>query len=96
MRARPRGTYSVMILSAHSTSETKILGLPYFAPCSARSVSVTPLAREHAPHAQIGIFLATILARTSATGGQPTGTTALATDFLIRDTASPRRNICTS
>jgi len=31
-RARRQGTYSVMILSAHSTSETKIFGLPNFAP----------------------------------------------------------------
>src|SRR5437773_6417336 len=30
--ARRQGTYSVMILSAHSTSETKIFGLPNFAP----------------------------------------------------------------
>jgi hypothetical protein len=43
--------YSVMILSAHSTSETKILGFPNFAPYSFKSVSVTPLAREQAPHA---------------------------------------------
>src|SRR5437588_1771952 len=41
----------------------------------------------------MGIFLATSLARTSPRGGQPTGTTALATDFRIKDTASPRRNI---
>ena len=43
--------YSVMILSAHSTSETKIFGLPNFAPYSFKSASVTPLALEHAPHA---------------------------------------------
>src|SRR4029077_14425475 len=43
--------YSVMILSAHSTSETKILGLPNLAPYSFKSVSITPLAREQAPHA---------------------------------------------
>ncbi len=43
--------YSVMILSAHSTSDTKILGLPNLAPYSFKSVSVTPLAREQAPHA---------------------------------------------
>src|SRR5438477_1333002 len=85
-----------MTLSAHSISETKIFGLPNFALNSARSVSVTPRAREQAPHAYIGIFLATSLARTSARGGQPTGTTALATDFRINETASPRRNIWTS
>src|SRR5258705_7637376 len=44
----------------------------------------------------MGIFLATSLARTSPRGGQPTGTTALTTDFRIKDTASPRRNIWTS
>jgi len=41
--------YSVIILSAHSTSEKKIFGLPNFAPHSVKSASVTPLAREHAP-----------------------------------------------
>ena len=45
------GGYSVIILSAHSTSETKIFGLPNLAPYSVKSASVTPLAREHAPHA---------------------------------------------
>src|SRR5215475_1825218 len=85
-----------MILSAHSTKETKIFGLPNFAPYSARSASVTPRAREQAPHALIGIFLVTSLPRTSASGGEPTGTTALATDFRIRETASPRRKICTT
>jgi hypothetical protein len=44
-------SYSVIILSAHSTSDTKILGLPNFAPYSFKSASVTPLAREQAPHA---------------------------------------------
>jgi hypothetical protein len=43
--------YSVIILSAHSTSDTKILGLPNFAPYSFKSASVTPLAREQAPQA---------------------------------------------
>jgi hypothetical protein len=41
--------YSVIILSAHSTSETKIFGFPNFAPYSVKSASVTILAREHAP-----------------------------------------------
>lgn len=43
--------YSVITLSAHSTSETKMAGLPNFAPQFARSASVTPRAREQAPHA---------------------------------------------
>src|SRR5438046_10573767 len=34
----------VIILSDHSTGETKILGLPNFARYSVRSASVTPLA----------------------------------------------------
>ncbi len=45
--------HSVMMRSAHSTSETKIAGLPNFAPHWARSASVTPRAREHAPQAKI-------------------------------------------
>jgi len=43
--------HSVMILSAHSTRDTKIVGLPNFAPHWLRSVSVTPLARLQAPQA---------------------------------------------
>lgn len=43
--------YSVITWSAHSTSDTKIGGLPNFAPKLLRSASVTPRAREHAPHA---------------------------------------------
>src|SRR5579872_1557421 len=39
--------------------------------------------------------LATILSRVSTSGGQPIGTIAVATGFLITDTASPSRNICT-
>ena len=31
-RRDPTGPYSVITRSAHSTSETKIAGLPYFAP----------------------------------------------------------------
>jgi len=42
-------TYSVMIRSAHSTRDTKIAGLPNFAPHWFRSASVTPRAREQAP-----------------------------------------------
>jgi hypothetical protein len=43
--------YSVMTLSAHSTSDTKIVGLPNFAPHGLKSVSVTPRARQHVAHA---------------------------------------------
>ncbi len=38
----------------------------------------------------MGIFFAAILLSASDTGGQPTGTTALATDLRISETASPR------
>ena len=43
--------YSVMIRSAHSTSDTKIVGLPNFAPHWLKSVSSTLLARQQAPQA---------------------------------------------
>ena len=46
-----RGGYSVMIRSAHSTSDMKIVGLPNLAPHWVRSASVTPRAREQAPQA---------------------------------------------
>ena len=41
--------HSVMTWSAHSTSSTKIFGLPHFAPQLVKSASVTPRAREQAP-----------------------------------------------
>jgi len=48
---RPGAGYSVMIRSAHSTSDMKIVGLPNLAPHWLRSASVTPRAREQAPQA---------------------------------------------
>ncbi len=45
--------HSVMTRSAHSTNDTNIVGLPNFAPHWARSLSVTPRAREQAPQAKI-------------------------------------------
>jgi hypothetical protein len=42
---------SVMTLSAHSSKETKMVGLPNFAFQGARSQSVTPRARLHIPQA---------------------------------------------
>jgi hypothetical protein len=45
--------YSVMMRSAHSTSETKIVGLPNFAPHWRKSVSSTLRARQQAPQAKI-------------------------------------------
>jgi len=62
-----------MMRSAHSTSETKIAGLPNFAPHWFKSVSATPRAREQAPQAKIGMCLATTFSRVSRSGGQPTG-----------------------
>jgi hypothetical protein len=50
-----RCDYSTMIRSAHSTSDTKIAGLPNFAPQSFKSASVTPRAREQAPQAKTGM-----------------------------------------
>jgi hypothetical protein len=66
------GSYSVIIRSAHSTSETKTAGLPNFAPQSFKSVSVTPRAREHAPQENTGMCFATIFSCISLSGGQPT------------------------
>ena len=44
------GNYSVITRSAHSTSETKIAGLPNFAPHWSRSACTTDRARQQAPH----------------------------------------------
>ena len=76
--------YSVMIRSAHSTSDTKIAGLPNFAPQSFKSVSVTPRAREQAPQEKIGMCLATTLSSISLRGGQPTGKIAVTVALRIR------------
>lgn len=73
-----------MTRSAHSTSDTKIAGLPNFAPQLIKSVSVTPRAREQAPQEKTGMRLARIFSRVSASGGQPTGVTASAVAFRIR------------
>ena len=73
-----------MIRSAHSTSCTKIVGLPNFAPQLPKSASVTPRAREQAPQAKTGTRLATIFSRVSMSGGQPTGTMALAVALRIK------------
>ena len=66
-------THSVMIRSAHSTSDTKIAGVPNFAPHWFKSASVTPRAREQAPQEKIGMCLATTLSRVSLKGGHPNG-----------------------
>jgi hypothetical protein len=63
----------VMILSAHSTRETKIAGVPNFAPQVAKSVSVTPRAREQAPQEKTGMCFAMTFSCISLRGGQPTG-----------------------
>jgi hypothetical protein len=44
-------SYSVMTRSAHSTSETKMGGLPNFAPHWSKSVCITDRARLQAPQA---------------------------------------------
>src|SRR5579863_8211653 len=68
-----RSFHSTIIRSAHSTIETKMGGLPNFAPHRFKSASVTSRAREHAPQEYIGICLATTFASVSLSGGQPTG-----------------------
>jgi len=73
-----------MILSAHSTSDTKIAGLPNLAPQSFKSASVTPRAREQTPQEKIGMCLATALSSISLSGGQPTGNMVAAVALRIR------------
>ena len=73
-----------MTRSAHSTSETKIAGLPHLAPQLVRSASVTPRAREQAPQEKTGMCFATILSISSVSGGQPIGLTASAVALRIR------------
>src|ERR1700747_743004 len=63
--------YSVMIRSAHSTSDTKTAGVPNFAPHWFKSASVTPRVREQAPQEKIGMCLATIFSRVPLNGGHP-------------------------
>ena len=75
--------YSVMIRSAHSTSDTKIAGLPNFAPHWFKSASVTPRAREQAPQEKIGMCLATTFSRVSLSGGHPTGMIAFTVSLRI-------------
>ena len=76
--------YSVMMRSAHSTSDTKIAGLPNFAPQSFRSISVTPRAPEQAPQEKTGMCFATTFSCISLSGGQPTGKICEAVAFRMR------------
>ncbi len=69
--------------SDHSTNDTKIAGLPNFAPHCAKSVSVTPRAREQAPQEKIGICLATTFPRVSLSGGHPMGMIAFTVSLRI-------------
>ena len=76
--------HSLMTRSAHSTSSTKIFGLPHFAPQLVKSASVTPRAREQAPQEKTGICLATTFSIISFSGGQPMGLTASTVALRIR------------
>ena len=76
--------HSTIIWSAHSTRETKIAGLPNFAPQLFRSASVTPRAREQAPQEKTGMRFATIFSIVSLSAGQPTGMTALTVGLRIK------------
>jgi len=77
-------SHSTIIRSAHSTSDTKMAGLPNFAPQVIKSISVTPRAREQAPQEKTGMCLATTFSRISLSGGQPTGMTASTVALRIR------------
>ena len=76
--------HSTMMRSAHSTSETKMAGLPNFAFQVLKSPSVTPRAREQAPQEKTGMRLARIFSRVSLSGGQPTGMTASVVALRIK------------
>jgi len=65
--------HSVITRSAHSINETKIAGLPNFAPQLFKSDSVTPRAREQAPQEKIGMCFAMTFSSVSLSGGHPTG-----------------------
>ena len=73
-----------MTRSAHSTSSTKIFGLPHFAPQLVKSASVTPRAREQAPQEKTGMRLVTVFSIISLSGGQPIGLTASTVALRIR------------
>src|SRR5439155_8339041 len=88
--------HSGRILTAHSISPTRMVGLENEALLPARSLSRTPRALEQAPQTLIGMPSATVVLSVSPNGGQPTGTTAAATGSRISDTASPRMKISTS
>src|SRR4029453_8059197 len=77
--------HSTMMRSAHSTKETKIAGLPNFAPHCVKSLSETPRARAHAPHAKIGTRFATSFSSVSPSGGQPTGRIPFARGLRSRE-----------
>src|SRR5262249_43162844 len=91
-----RRSHSLRILSAHTVRATRVGGTANVAFLPSSSASRTPRAREHAVQTWSGILWARVLARISASGGQPTGTTALATGVRSSETASPSRKIWTS
>ncbi len=93
VRSGPSELHSTIIRSAHSTRETKIAGVPNFAPHGFKSVSVTPRAREQAPQEKIGMCFATAFASVSLSGGQPTGMMEFTMDLRNREVASARRKI---
>lgn len=88
--------HSQRILSAHSTSATRVAGVAKLAFLLARSASRTPRAREQAVQTWMLVPSSIVFARISASGGHPTGTTASETQLRISPTASPSMKICTS
>jgi hypothetical protein len=88
--------YSLSILSAHSTNATRSGGVTKRAFLPSRSASRTARAREHAVQMLSGILCPIVSRIISDRGGHPTGVTEFIVSFLIRFTASPSKNICTS
>src|SRR5216117_4309297 len=71
-------------LSAAATFSAKIFGVTNCAFMDLRSCSVTPRATEQRPQTQTGTRCSTTLRIISASGGMPTGSTALAISCLTR------------
>ena len=74
--------YSLSILSAHSTNDTKSGGVTNRAFLPSRSVSRTARAREHAVQTLSGILYPIVSCIILDRGGHPTGVTEFIVSFL--------------
>jgi hypothetical protein len=81
-----------MILSAHSISFTRVVGVAKVAFFPIKSDWLTPRAREQAVQTWIWISNEIVFDKISLSGGQPTGTTESERQLRMSETASPNRN----